>query len=243
MLKQLQPRFVFIALVGVGLLLGACTRSASQNNNLPTATLGVGDPLGVGGGDQDATMAAIGTLITGQATQTAVAAAATAGLPIPATATLDPATGAGGEVATPVPTIAGQPPLPTATGAILVPPTAALPVPGVPCPNPYTVQSGDWIYQIARKCGFAAKDIIAANPGINPNYIVPGQVINLPTGVTAPATAVPPAAGCTGTRTVVTGDTLFRMSYGCGITVEQLAAANAIVYPYTIFPGQVIRFP
>jgi LysM repeat protein len=241
MLKQFQPRLVFIGLVCVGLLLGACTRSASQNNGLPTATLGVGEPLGVGG-DQDATMAAIGTLITGQATQTAVAAAATAGIPIPPTATLDP--GAGGAVATPVPTVEGQPPLPTATTGVIIQPTAAPPVAGVPCSNPYTVQSGDWIYQIARKCGLNARDIIAANPGINPNAIVPGQVINLPTGTTTtPATAVPPAAGCTGTRTVVSGDTLFRIAYGCGITVEQLAAANAIVFPYTIFPGQVLRFP
>ncbi len=239
--KKFQPRLTLIALVCLGLLVGACTRSASQNN-LPTATTIGGDPQGVGGGDQDATMAAIGTLITGQATQTAVSAAATAGVPIPATATLDPAGGAGGEVATPIPTVAGQLPVPTATLPGALPPTAAPPpVAGAPCPNPYTVQSGDWIYQIARKCGVAAKDIIAANPGINANAIVPGQVINLPTGTTAPA--APPAATCTGTRTVVTGDSLFRISYGCGITVEQLAAINGIAFPYTIFPGQVIRFP
>jgi LysM repeat protein len=239
MLKHLHPRIAFIALVCVGLLLAACTRSAGQNN-LPTATTAGGDPLGVGGADQDATMAAIGTLITGQATQTAVAAGGGA-LP-PATATVDP----GVVVATPIPTVAGAP-LPTATtdpAVVAPPPTTAPPAIGVACPNPYTVQTGDWIYQIARKCGVSARDIIAANPGINANYIVPGQVINLPTGTTTtPATAVPPAAGCTGTRTVVTGDTLFRIAYNCGLTAEQLAAANGITFPYTIFPGQVIRFP
>ena len=72
MFRQFQPRLALTALVCVGLLLGACTRSAGVSN-LPTATTIGGDPLGVGGGDQDATMAAIGTLITGQATQTAVA--------------------------------------------------------------------------------------------------------------------------------------------------------------------------
>jgi LysM repeat protein len=241
MLKRFQPRLALTALVCVGLLLGACTRSASQNN-LPTATITGGDPLGVGGGDQDATMAAIGTLITGQATQTAVAAAGGGEVPL-ATATVDPAIG--GAVATPIPTVGGLP-LPTATldPGVISPPTAAPPVAGVPCPNPYTVQTGDWIYQIARKCGLAARDIIAANPGIDANNIVPGQVINLPTGTTTtPATAPAPAAGCTGTRTVVTGDTLFRIAYNCGLTAEQLAATNGIAFPYTIFPGQVIRFP
>ncbi len=241
--KHFQPRLALLALVCAGLLLGACTRSASQNN-LPTATAG-GDTQGVGGGDQDATMAAIGTLITGQATQTAVAAGG--GEVLPATPTFDP--GIGGEVATPIPTIdpgVGIPqPTPTFDPGVVVPPTTAPPVTGgVACPNPYTVQSGDWIYQIARKCGVAARDIIAANPGINANAIVPGQVINLPTGTsTTPATAVPPAAGCTGTRTVASGDTLFRIAYNCGLTVEQVAAVNGIAFPYTIFPGQVIRFP
>lgn len=239
--KNLHPRLTLLAVVCVGLLVGACTRSASQNN-LPTATTAAGDPLGVGGSDQDATMAAIGTLITGQATETAIAAGG--GVVLPATATLDPALGiptVDPALATPVPTVAIV--VPTTDPGIAVQPTAAPPVVApTTCPNPYTVQSGDWIYQIARKCGLSARDIIAANPGINPHYIVPGQVINLPGGG-VPATAVPPTTACTGTRTVVTGDTLFRIAYNCGLTVEQLAAANSITFPYTIFPGQVIRFP
>ncbi len=241
MVKKFQPRIALTALVCLGLLLAACTRSANQNN-LPTATTIGGDPLGVGGGDQDATMAAIGTEVSAQLTQTAVAAAGIDGEVLPATATLAPGEPTVDPFATPIPPTPGLPAVPTATTApgVVVPPTAIPPVTGgVACANPYTVQTGDWIYQIARKCSLTAKDIIAVNPGINPNYIVPGQVINLPTG----ATAVPPTAGCTGTRTVVTGDTLFRLSYNCGLTVEQVAAANGIAFPYTIFPGQVIRFP
>ena len=40
-----------------------------------------------------------------------------------------------------------------------------------------------------------------------------------------------------------TGDNLFRLAYNCGITTEQLAAANNIAWPYQIQVGQVIRFP
>ena len=244
MLKKFQPRIALIALVCVGLLLAACTRSASQNT-LPTATTIGGDPLGVGGGNQDATMAAIGTEVSAQLTQTAVASVGGAILPPSPTLAPGEPSPTTDPFASPIPPTAGLPPLPTATLApgVVFPPTAVPPVAGAPCPNPYTVQSGEWIYLIARKCGVAAKDILAVNPGINANYIVPGQIINLPTGASVGATPVPPAAGCTGTRTVVTGDTLFRMSYGCGVTVEQLAAANGITFPYTIFPGQVIRFP
>jgi LysM repeat protein len=52
-----------------------------------------------------------------------------------------------------------------------------------------------------------------------------------------------PSAACTGTHTVVTGDTLYRLAFNCGLTVEQLAAANNVAFPYTIFVGQVLRYP
>jgi len=212
------------ALICLGLVLAACTRSANPDI-VPTATTGT-DIQGVAGGDQDATMAAIGTEVSNQLTQTAVAAG-TLALP---TATTVPVVPPG---ATPTPVPVGQP------GATATPiPTAA----GAGCSSPYTVQQGDWIYKIARTCNVQPSAIIAANPGINPNYIVPGQTLNMPA---AGATAVPPATPtvCTGTHTVVRGENLFRIAYNCGLTTEQLAAANSIAFPYTIFPGQVLKFP
>lgn len=49
--------------------------------------------------------------------------------------------------------------------------------------NTYTVQKGDTIFGISRKVygsNARARDIINANPGINPDRITVGQTINLP---------------------------------------------------------------
>jgi len=206
-----------------GLALGACTRSANPTV-VPAATTPAPDGGVAGGAEgypvdgQNATMAAIGTGIASQMTATAAAV-------------LQP----GG--ATPVPPTAINP-----TAVVATPlPITATPIP-VGCSNPYTVKQGDWIYKIARDCGVEPSAIIALNPGINPNRIVPGQLLNMPP---AGATAVPPATSqaCIGTYTVRTGDNLFRIAYNCGLTTEGLAAFNGIPFPYTIYVGQLVRFP
>jgi len=50
------------------------------------------------------------------------------------------------------------------------------------CPNHYTVKPGDWLMEIARRYGLSYSDLLRANPQIwNPSYLLPGQVICLPT--------------------------------------------------------------
>ncbi len=48
------------------------------------------------------------------------------------------------------------------------------------CPQRYVVQSGDYPYAIARKCGVSPQAILDANPGINPNNLTPGMTLNIP---------------------------------------------------------------
>jgi LysM repeat protein len=43
----------------------------------------------------------------------------------------------------------------------------------------YTVQSGDTLYSIGRKFNIHPSYIINKNPAINPNYLSPGQVLNI----------------------------------------------------------------
>jgi LysM repeat protein len=221
-----QRNTAVVVLLMAALVLAACTRSASTGV-VPTATT-ASQGVAPGGAEPTDAMNALGTALALNITQTAIAQSSTGGGQTPQA----PPAGAG---VTPTPV----PPTP-------VPPAAATtPAPaGAACTNPYTVKQGDWIYKIARDCRVEPSAIIAVNPGINPNFISPGQKLNMPT---PGATPVPPATSqaqaCSGTYTVKSGNNLFRIAYNCGLTTEQMAAANGIKFPYTIYPGQVLKYP
>jgi LysM repeat protein len=44
----------------------------------------------------------------------------------------------------------------------------------------YAIRKGETLLQIARRSGLDLTDLLAANPYLNPNYYIPGQVIVLP---------------------------------------------------------------
>jgi LysM repeat protein len=218
MLRNRHFQIALALLACSALLLGACTRSATTETLPTTAPDGVG-----GGGDAeiDATeafgTAMANTLFSGQ---TATAQAAIGG-------------GETGPVigATSTPTI---PPIALVTNTPVPPPATATTAPSGP--QQYTVKAGDWLYKIARENGVSYRDILAANPGIDPNFLKPGQVITIP------------AAGVGGgeggkTYIVKPGDNLFRIALNNGTTYQKLSELNAIPSPYTVYPGQVIKLP
>jgi len=220
--------FGWTALIIMLMALAACNRSANDNTLPATATPGIP----VGPSDSEATTIA-------QTVMTLKAAA-----PTPKPGNLTEATAVPPAVNTEVPPVVATIAPPTTEVAPAVTATALPPVGGAVCPNPYTVKEGDWIYKIARDCKVEPSALVAANPGLNPDRITPGQQLVMPS-VGAPA--VPPATSqavaCTGAYTVKVNDNLFRLAYNCGLTTERLAAINGIVYPYTIYVGQVIKFP
>jgi len=249
---RLQPRVQRAAIASLlccGLLLAACTRSAGTDvvpTAGPTGSLSSTEGASQPPSDQDATMAAIGTQVAGQLTQTAVAAGGQSQTPAAPGDTPVPGETQSAPQATEQPTTApGATPLAPAPTQPVAEATATNVPLGAPCPNPYTVQSGDWLYKIARNCGVSVAALIAANPNINPNVLSPGQQLNMPgQGGATPASAGDPGgSGCAGSHVVVTGESLYRLAFACGLTVEQLAAANGITYPYTIYIGQVLTIP
>ena len=62
------------------------------------------------------------------------------------------------------------------------------------CSNPYTVKPGEWFLLIVRNCGVTAEALRAANPGLNPNLLRPGQVLNIPGGGLAGGGSPPPSS-------------------------------------------------
>ncbi|HRQ38689.1 MAG TPA: LysM peptidoglycan-binding domain-containing protein [Chloroflexota bacterium] len=106
----------------------------------------------------------------------------------------------------------------------------------------HVVAPGDTLFSISQQYGVPIDQIMAANGITDPNNLVVGTqlVIPAPGSVTVPPT---PAPGTEQVYTVKAGDNLFRIGLSYGCTVDQLAAYNGIVYPYTIFVGQQIRIP
>ena len=221
MFRNRHFQIALALLVCFALLLGACTRSATDPNALPTTV-----PDGVGGGGEglldvnvtETFVAHMTTLVAVGQTQTAQA-------------------GVGGGETGPVIGATSTPTVPTialVTNTPVPPPSTATTAPSGP--KQYTVKPGDWLYKIARENGVSYRDIIAANLGIDPNFLKPGQVITIP------------AAGVGGgeggkTYIVKPGDNLFRIALNNGTTYQKLAELNAIPSPYTVYPGQVIKLP
>ena len=224
---------VVISLLLLGLTLAACTRQAS------TATVPTQPPAQPTSSEaEDPTMAAVRQTAAVRATEAAVETQAATAQSVgteetPAAAETSGAKEVPSETPAAVETLA---PAATPTAAATPVPTAA---PAAACPNPYVVKQGDWIYKIARACSVTPASLLAANSGISPNFIVPGQKLNMP-GTTV---AQPFAPACTGNYTVVKGDTLFNIAYRCGLTTEQLAGANGLLFPFRIYPGDVLKFP
>ncbi len=181
----------------------------------------------------------------------------------PAAVTTPGGTAAPGGLITPsvggtevVPPAAGQTPtfIPTPNAPaggteqppVVAQPTAAAPsnpAPAGNCPNPYTVQRGEWLYQIARNCGVSPRDLLAANPNVNPNYLIPGQTLNIPGASTTQPSTGQPSSPSGRTYTVRRGDTMYSIAVRNGTTVMALMQANGISNPNFIYAGQVLVIP
>jgi LysM repeat protein len=156
---------------------------------------------------------------------------------------------------TPVPTTSIG--IATTTPSGLITPTALPGVGGEPTGSDecsYTIQNGDTLFRVAIGHDTTVADITAANPGINPNLIQPGQVITLPgctpggspsVGVptTPPDIVVNPPAGGGTSYTVESGDTLFSIAQRFGVTVQAIVDANNLTNPNSLDVGQQLTIP
>ncbi len=109
---------------------------------------------------------------------------------------------------------------------------------GVPAPGGtqiHIVQSGETLFSIARRYGTTVEAIVRANNLANPSLIYPGQRLVIPSGSGQPDTGR--------TYVVQPGDTLSSIALRFGTTAAAIAAANNLVNPALIYPGQVLIIP
>lgn len=97
----------------------------------------------------------------------------------------------------------------------------------------YRVQAGDTLGEIAEAYGVSPAAIVAVNSLADPNLILAGTALTIPTGAGSPGGAV--------TYRVLTGDTLSEIAELYGTSVPALLATNpALTDPDRIVAGQVL---
>lgn len=135
--------------------------------------------------------------------------------------------------------------LPTTASAATTP-TSSVVVPSVPT-TAYTVQSGDTLFAIALQFGTDVETLRRLN-NLSDDSLQIGQVLQVPdtgqgqeTGAAPQATQA--AAGQQVTYVVTSGDTLSSIAASFGVNWSEIAAANNIPAPYTIYRGQKLVIP
>ncbi len=144
-----------------------------------------------------------------------------------------PATGAA--IATPLAPSASTPTLPT-------PAASATPAPTQSGTTTYTVQRGEWFVSVARKFALTVQELQAANPGVNPELVQAGQVLNIPGGK-QPSSHTPSSGGSSASYTVQKGDTLYSIAVRYGKSAIDIQIANHLASANSIYVGQTLIIP
>ena len=103
----------------------------------------------------------------------------------------------------------------------------------------YTIQSGDTLWEIARKYGTTVQEIASINNIQNPNLIYPGETIRILTNSTTTGEETRGTGDII--YTVQRGNTLSEIAQAYNVTVNHIVELNNIQNPNLIYPGQKLR--
>lgn len=231
-------RWGAIVLLLALLLISGCTRSKSSGppeiDVTGTATEVIVPSLTSGG-------APTATSLSGEdavnATTTALAATATAEAQETEEPTVEAPEATDTAVATEEPT-ATSPAAATGTAqATQAPAATATQSSGTGGATTHVVQSGENLFRIALQYGMSYQRLAAYNGITNPNIIYVGQVLKIP-----PDGGTTPPSGDR-IHVVQRGENLFRIALQYNMLYTELARANNLSYPYTVYPGQRLVIP
>ncbi len=107
----------------------------------------------------------------------------------------------------------------------------------------YHVKPNDTLWNIATKYGIFVNDLLAANPGVDPQRLMAGQILIVP-GVGAKAIQASAAAAPKNAKyTVRPDDTLWDIAANFGLSLNDLLGANPGVDPKRLMVGQQLIIP
>ena len=108
-------------------------------------------------------------------------------------------------------------------------------VSGQPSAVVVAVAAGDTLYGISRQYGVDWAQVAEANGLATPNQLYPGQLLKIPPDVPGPTPEF--------NHRVHNGETLSSLARQYGLSADELAAANGLSTPYTIYSGQMLVIP
>jgi LysM repeat protein len=106
-----------------------------------------------------------------------------------------------------------------------------------PCGNYHVIKTGDTLYKLSQIYNVSVDAIIEANPGINPNMLMIGQIICIP---------IAPKEECpNGTMPYIIkeGDTLYLIAKKNNIPLSLLIKANPNINPNNLIIGEILCIP
>ena len=122
-------------------------------------------------------------------------------------------------------------------------PTATPAAPAVASAT-YTVQSGDYLFGIARALGTSLTSLLVANSMTATSAIDPGDQLVVPATATNPnATPAAAPAAATSTYTVKAGDYLFGIARLYNIKLGTLLQLNDLKSTSVVLPGATLKIP
>lgn len=104
--------------------------------------------------------------------------------------------------------------------------------------NCYVVREGDTLYTISSFYNISPDDLIESNPDLEPDHILPGQMINIP--LTAQPAECPLGAA---TYIIQKNDTFFSIARRYKMRLSKLLKANPNINPDALLVGQSICLP
>ena len=127
------------------------------------------------------------------------------------------------------------------------------PKPSVASGGTHTIQKGETFSQIAQQHGISQTALKQANPQVNPDVIIVGAKLNLPSGTKAKTVSTPPTptpaepttTTTTGSQrhTVRPGETLSSIASSYGVSATSLQRSNTLANPDRLSIGQVLTIP